>query len=90
MPRESEATIQSRTQLRESLDEVATRGYGVPDEESAPGLVAVGVSVRRSDRIVGRLSVGGPKYRIDATRLHDELAAVLLEKAAILERRFHS
>lgn len=86
MPQESEATIQSRARLRESLDEVADRGYGVLDEESAPGLVAVGVSVRPNDRIVGGLSVGGPKYRIDTKRLHDELADVLLERAATLEQ----
>lgn len=90
MPRESEATIRSREQLLESLDEVADRGYGVLDEESAPGLVAVGVSVRRDERIVGGLSVGGPKYRIDAKRLHDELAEVLTEKAATLESELRS
>lgn len=85
MPRESEATIRDRQQLLNSLDEIADRGYGVLDEESAPGLVAVGAPVHRNGDIIGGLSVGGPKYRIDTDRLHGELADALLEKVATLE-----
>lgn len=90
MPQESEATIQNREQLRDSLDETVDRGYGVLDEESAPGLVAVGVPVHRDGKIIGGLSVGGPKYRIDMSRLHEELADTLLEKAETLERDLQS
>lgn len=90
MPQESAATIQNRQQLLDSLDEIADRGYGVLDEESAPGLVAVGVPVHRNGNIIGGLSVGGPKYRIDMNRLHEELADTLLKKAATLESNLRS
>lgn len=90
MPQESETTIQNREQLLDSLDGIANRGYGVLDEESAPGLVAVGVPIHRNGNIIGGLSVGGPKYRIDMNRLHEELANTLLKKATTLETKLSS
>ncbi|RJT07960.1 IclR family transcriptional regulator [Halococcus sp. IIIV-5B] len=87
LPQESESTIQSRERLLESQNEVLSRGYGISDEESAPGLVTVGVAIHRSQDIIGGLSVGGPKYRISMDRLHTEFADTLLEKAAALENQ---
>ncbi|MDS0295498.1 IclR family transcriptional regulator [Halogeometricum luteum] len=85
---ESEGTVTDRDRFFESLDETSDRGYGVFDDESALGLVAVGVPVHRNGGILGGLSVGGPKYRIDSDRLHGELADTLVEAAAALERSF--
>lgn len=82
---ESEGAAIDRERFFESLGEVAERGYGVFDGESALGLVAVGIPVHRNDRILGGLSVGGPKYRIDFGRLHGELADTLVEVAATVE-----
>lgn len=87
LPQESESTIQSRERLLESLDTVASRGYGISDEESAPGLITVGAAIHRNEDVIGGLSVGGPKYRISMNRLHEEFANTLLEKAAALERQ---
>ncbi|WP_262177403.1 IclR family transcriptional regulator [Haloarcula laminariae] len=79
LPQESEATITDPEQLYEELEETAARGYGIVDEEFAPGLVAVGVPVRDSEgNILGGLSVGGPKYRVDTARIENELSDQLL------------
>jgi DNA-binding IclR family transcriptional regulator len=85
MPQEAETTITNRERLLDSLDEIADRGYGVFEGELPPGLVAVGVPIHYDRKIIGGLSVGGPKYRIDMNRLHTELADTLLETAEALE-----
>lgn len=91
LPRESEGTITDRERLYDALEETATQGYGVVDEEFAPGLVAVGVPVRDGDGgILGGLSVGGPKYRVDRARIEHELADQLLEAAKSLESSLQS
>lgn len=91
LPRESEATITDREQLYDAIEETAARGYGVVDEEFAPGLVAVGASVQDDDgSILGGLSVGGPKYRVDRTRIDHELADQLLDAVESLESSLQS
>jgi len=78
LPAETDATIDTREELDAALAETAERGYGVVVEEFAEGLVAVGAAVHAADEIIGGLSVGGPTYRIDRDRLHDDLAPALL------------
>lgn len=91
LPRESEATITDREQLFDTLEETAERGYGIVDEEFAPGLVAVGAAVHRDDgTILGGLSVGGPKYRVDRTRIDQELGDQLLDAVQSLESSLQS
>lgn len=86
LPRESEATITNREQLLASLDGVGSRGFAVVDGEFAPGLVSVGAPVHdASGDVLGGLSVGGPKDRIDVTRLEAEFADELLDAVAALE-----
>jgi len=87
LARDTEATITDRDELLAELDETAERGYGFVEGETAPGLVAVGVSVQDPDgSIVGALSVGGPKHRLDVPRLHREVVDKLFETADALER----
>jgi DNA-binding IclR family transcriptional regulator len=91
LPRESEATITDRDALFDALDETADRGYGVVDEEFAPGLVAIGAPVHAADgTIVGGISVGGPKYRVDSVRVDHELADHLLDAVGSLETTLQS
>jgi DNA-binding IclR family transcriptional regulator len=86
LPRESEATITDRERLFDELAETADRGYGIVDEEFAPGLVAVGAPIHREDgTVLGGLSVGGPKYRVDRTRINHELGEQLLDAVNTLE-----
>lgn len=86
LPRESEGTITNREQLFDSLNEIGSQGFAVVDSEFAPGMVAVGAPVHEADgTIVGGLSVGGPKYRIDMTRLETDFADELLDAVESLE-----
>ncbi|WP_138004866.1 IclR family transcriptional regulator [Halalkalirubrum salinum] len=87
MPRETEATIADRDRLFDALDETKRRGYGIVDEEFAPGLLAVGATVHDEDgTLLGGLSVGGPKYRIDTAQLYGDLADAVLEAVDTLEQ----
>jgi len=85
LPRETEATITDREQLSEVLAETAERGYGLVDEESAPGLVSVGAAVHDDGEVIGGLSVGGPTYRIDTHRLEAELVDALFDAVDAIE-----
>jgi len=86
MPRETEATITDRDRLFEELSAVGEEGYSVVDEEFAPGLVAVGAPVHDDGTIIGGLSVGGPKYRLDTTRIHQDIADALLDAVDTFEQ----
>jgi len=86
LPKETEATITDRDRLFEELADAESRGYGLVDEEFAPGLVAVGAPVRDADGIVGGLSVGGPKYRIDTARLEHDIVDALFDAVEAFER----
>jgi len=91
LPRESEATITDRERLFDELAETGERGYGIVDEEFAPGLVAVGAAVHHDDgTVLGGLSVGGPKYRIDRTRINRKLGEQLLGAVHSLESTLKS
>lgn len=90
MPREIEATVTDRERLYDQLDEIADEGYAIIDEEFAPGLVAVGAPVYADGEIIGGLSIGGPKYRINMTRLHGELAEQLLDAVERMEDALHT
>lgn len=85
MPREIEATVTDRERLYEQLEGIAEDGYAIIDEEFAPGLVAVGAPVHADGEIIGGLSIGGPKYRINMTRLQGELAERLLDAVEEME-----
>jgi DNA-binding IclR family transcriptional regulator len=85
LPSETTATIDTRAELYAALEETADRGYGVVIEEFTEGLVAVGAAVHVDGNVIGGLTVGGPKYRIDRDRLHDELAPELLTAVEALE-----
>lgn len=87
LPRETEATITDERRLLKVLDETRRRGYGVVDEEFAPGLVAIGAVVSDGTDIIGGLSVGGPKYRIDTTQLRNQLAEPLFDAVDTIERK---
>ncbi|WP_330632988.1 IclR family transcriptional regulator [Halocatena halophila] len=86
LPREAPATITSRSELVATLAEIRGDGHAIVDEEFAPGLVSVGAPVYATDgSILGGLSVGGPKFRIDMTRLDTDIASTLHDAVDTLE-----
>lgn len=65
LPRLTDRTVTSRTQLQRELARVADRGYAVVDSELEPGLVAVAAPVRSTDgSVTAAVSVSGPSVRL--------------------------
>lgn len=63
-------TITSIEVLAQDLDKARTRGFAIDDEETAPGMVCVGVAVRdRTGRGAGALAVSLVKAAITEDRL---------------------
>ncbi|WP_131817286.1 IclR family transcriptional regulator [Nocardia salmonicida] len=61
------ATVQSKSVLREQLDEIRLRGYAVNDGESEPDVGAVAAVIfDRDGRARGAISVTAPRARADA------------------------
>lgn len=85
LPGETGSTIGDRDRLFEVLSETAERGYGLVEEEFAPGMVSIGAAVHDRQGLVGGLSVGGPTYRIDTDHLEGELVDALFEAVEDIE-----
>lgn len=72
--------------LADQLERIRDRGYGVNDQEFIQGLRAVGVPITTPDgRVLGALSVSGPKHRMKGSWLHEELPDLLLGTATEIE-----
>lgn len=68
-----------RTAFDEELDRVRERGYAFNDEESTPGLRAVGVPVRHPNgEVLGGVSVSGPANRLTGSYFREEIPDLLL------------
>lgn len=73
-------TIQSPDELKAQLEIVREQGYALNDGECVEGYRTVGsVITNTADQVVGAISVGGPVYRIEKSRLEDELAEKVRE-----------
>jgi DNA-binding IclR family transcriptional regulator len=63
-------TITNRQAFAKELERVRELGYGLNDEELEAGYVGAAAPIRSVDgQIVGAVSVGGPKIRLDPDRL---------------------
>jgi IclR family transcriptional regulator, acetate operon repressor len=80
------AKLRDLPSLRRQLARVRRQGYGVNNEESEPGLTAIGASIRaRSGRPLAALSVAVPTARFDP-RHEPELAAKVMAAAGAAQR----
>jgi IclR family acetate operon transcriptional repressor len=80
-------TITDRAHLDGALDTIRAVGYATAVDEIEVGLSAVAVPVRgASGACVAALSISGPSFRLDASRL-DRLGALLIDQAAVLSTR---
>ena len=76
-------TITSVDGLTQDLDKVRVRGFAIDDEETAPGMVCVGVAVRdRTGQGAGALAVS----LVKAAVTEDRLAATAAEMQRLSER----
>ena len=87
LPKETENTIQSRTELYEELERTRERGYSLNDQEALEGLMAVGMAITNPDgSVLGSLDVSGPPYRLS----EDQIASELRETVTQIEREIAS
>jgi IclR family KDG regulon transcriptional repressor len=84
----TENTITSLPRLREELEVVRQRGYGLDDEEFEAGIRAVAVPIRDIEgNVIAQMSMPGPTNRLTPDRI-PEIAQALMEAAdAILVHR---
>ena len=87
LPKETENTIQSRTELYEELERTRERGYSLNDQEALEGLMAVGMAITNPDgSVLGSLDVSGPPYRLS----EEQIASELRETVTQIEREIAS
>ena len=81
LPRLTDRTITSRSQLTAELHKVAEQGYAVVDAELEPGLVAIAAPVFSADgTVVAAVSVSGPSVRLTSTS-HAAVGSAVAETA---------
>lgn len=81
-------TITSPEELLRHLEEVRAKGYAIADEELELGVRAVAAPVRdHTGEVVACLSLSGPVTRVPTSRLHHELAPLVIEAAEEISRR---
>lgn len=81
LPRLTEHTLTSRSQLQRELDRVARQGFAVVDSELEPGLVAVAAPIRSADgSVTAAVSVSGPSVRLTPEAI-PQVAAHVVEAA---------
>ncbi len=88
LERFTENTITDRDELFEHLERVREEGYALDNEEYEREVRCVGVPVfDYTGRVVGGISVSGPAYRMDPSRLEEEIVPVLKEIGLKVSRK---
>lgn len=89
LPRDTEQSIKSRTELNERLEDIRGRKIAFDDEERLNGLRCVATPVLdNSDSVIGAISVSGPTHRFRGDRFREDLAQKVLEVANVIELNF--
>jgi DNA-binding IclR family transcriptional regulator len=78
-------TITSESQLREELEAIRERGYGIDDEENIEGLRCVAAPVSDNGDVLGAVSITGPSSRFTIDRIHDDLSDRVQRAANVIE-----
>lgn len=76
-------TITHRAELMRELAVTRSRGYSIDDEERQTGIRCVGAPIRHRDKVVGAISVTGPKERFPKARI-PILAELVMAAAATI------
>ncbi|MGB9965641.1 IclR family transcriptional regulator [Halobacterium hubeiense] len=86
LPEVTEHTVTDRDQLFEEIEECRERGYAIDDEERIPGVRCVGAAITGDDgRVLGAVSVSGPKSGMQDERFHQEIPDLVLRTANVIE-----
>ncbi len=87
LPRLTDSTVTSRSDLEDQLEQVLRTGYATTFEEYELGLNAVAVPVRdHTGIVVAAVSASGPAYRLVPDRIQ-EVAGVLETSSVRISRR---
>jgi DNA-binding IclR family transcriptional regulator len=78
-------TITDPDALREELETIRERGYGIDNEENIEGLRCVAAPVRTDQKVLGAISISGPSSRFTTDRLHGELSEDVQRAANVVE-----
>ncbi len=80
----TEKTITSLPRLREELEVIRQRGYGLDEEEFEAGIRAVAVPIRDIEgNVIAHMSMPGPTNRLTPERV-PEIAQALMEAASAI------
>lgn len=78
LPAYTGSTISTRRNLRRELEEVRAQGYAVAIDELEVGLTAVAAPIRNAHGdVVASLSLSGPTFRLDDSRIQEVLPLVV-------------
>jgi DNA-binding IclR family transcriptional regulator len=78
-------TITNEEELREDLEAIRERGYGIDDEENFGGLRCVSAPVTDNDDVLGAVSITGPSSRFTMDKIHDDLSNQVQRAANVIE-----
>lgn len=77
--------LPTREQYLEEIQAVRERGVAFNDQEEIRGIRAVGAPIFYEERVVGAISVSGPRKRLQGDRYRVELPDRVLQASAVIE-----
>jgi DNA-binding IclR family transcriptional regulator len=95
LPAATEHTITKREHLFTEIERIREQGYAVEREEHRNGVVAIAVPIfdTHDSRIVGALSVSGPRQRLitrgSDTEVADDIVNAIQNRANVAELRYN-
>lgn len=86
LPASTDRTITTRDALENRLAKVRERGYATDDEERLKGLRCVAAPIlSKDDRVLGAISVSGPKNRMKGDRFESDVPEKIRETVNVIE-----
>lgn len=77
LPQYTDRTITDRDELFAELDEIRATGVAFNDEEAIKGYRAVGASVTQNDSVIGSITIGAPKSRLNESEFTDRIPELI-------------
>lgn len=91
LPKRTQNTHTSLSELREELNEIQSRGYAINDEESMEGLRAIACPIiMPNGGVCGSLSITAPSFRVSVDMLHGDMSNMLLQVKNRFERELRT
>jgi len=85
LPVATDSTIDEAEKLLEELETIEQRGFALEDEERRSGIRSVATPLNVDGRVVGAVSLSGPKERFDDDRIENELLPALKHSNNVIE-----